>query len=662
MRIYLSNSLRSYNYMVLKQKPALGICGHSTVKCSRKSTLRKAAKSCLLLLLAQTSGYSQTTIFGKAGLINIPTAIRSNDGTFQFGYHYNPISYGFRYKGRNSESISFANLTVLPRLEINVNLLQYNGPKNLDQKGIGDRQLDIKYLILTETTRRPALAAIISPPFGINSSASADVLVATKTFKLAPRLFAEVTAGIGSPYFFERGHKVNNDIFEDMKLVKKKDQSYQYLSGPIGGVNLRLDRKAGVMFEWDSQTFNIGLYGRLFKRWTVQAGLLNFDQVTFGTSYALNLLQGPDRSQDERHYAETDELETDLSGTDSRNKSMENFENITLDNSHTKVAYEQRLYRNPYLGMEQIRHTMADSTIREFIPMFQGMPIGAYQPGKSALFRPLKRNEAPVSGFPFKKYKLDFWLQPVFVANFGYKEKPIQSNTSLLLQTQFILARGLALNTGVLFPITNDLDNRPKKIRPAPTYLNQFLAFGKNFVSASAGYFYNDQYGVNVQYRHQDFTTPWSFGLQGGLTGLYYWAEKGIYYEKMNNVLALAEVSYRLPSNNVTLQLSGGRYLAGDDGARLDLIRQFTNVEVGLYIMKTSNGTTAGLNFAVPIPPGKIIQGKKVRFRIADEFRWEYAYTRGYHIGESYRTGYQLDQKLRQYHSTYLNSQLSRQK
>jgi len=621
---------------------------YTSIKSYREHFLKTIAFLCLF---AFTSPFcdAQTSIFGKTGLIYIPTATRTGDGTFQFGYHYNPIRYGFRYKGQNSESISFVNLTLLPRLEVNINLLQYNGHKILDQKGIGDRQLDIKYLILTETAKRPAIAAIISPPFGINSSVSADVLVATKTFKLAPRVFAEVTAGIGSPFFFQRGNQVNNDIFANMKLGKKKDLSYQYLSGPIGGVNLRLDKQAGLMMEWDSQRFNMGVYGRLFKRWTVQAGLLNFDQITFGTSYALNLRQSTGSAQ---IHADALEVETgdDRDETSPQNKVLENFENITYDSSGTKVAYEQRLYRNPYRGMEQISRALPDSGVREFIPMFQGVPIGAYQPGRSVKFRNLAHRELSVSAFPLTKYKLDFWLQPLFAANFGYKEKPIQSNTSLLLQTQFFLAKGLAFNTGILFPITNDLDNRPKKIRLAPTYLNQFLAFGKNFVSASAGYFYDDQYGVNLQYRHQSFTNPLSFGVQSGVTGLYYWAEKGIYYGKMDNLLLLADVAYRLPYHNVTLQLSGGRYLAGDDGARLDLIRQFTNVEVGLYIMKTSFGTTAGFNFAVPIPPGKILQGKKIRLRTNDEFRWEYAYTRGYRIGERYRTGYQLDQKLRQYY------------
>lgn len=122
-------------------------------------------------------------------------------------------------------------------------------------------------------------------------------------------------------------------------------------------------------------------------------------------------------------------------------------------------------------------------------------------------------------------------------------------------------------------------------------------------------------------------------------------------------VLALADVAYRLSSPDITMKISGGQYLNKDRGIRLDLIRQFVNVEVGIYAMKTINGATAGFNFALPIPPGKILQGKKARFRTTDEYRWEYYYTRGFQIGERYRTGYQLDQKLRQYHINYLNGQ-----
>ncbi|WP_229254299.1 YjbH domain-containing protein [Dyadobacter sp. NIV53] len=160
-----------------------------------------------------------------------------------------------------------------------------------------------------------------------------------------------------------------------------------------------------------------------------------------------------------------------------------------------------------------------------------------------------------------------------------------------------------------------------------------------------------------MQYRHDDLKSPWSVGLEAGLTGIYYYTDGGIYASPLDQLLLLADAAYRLSRPDITIKLSGGQYLHKDRGVRLDLVRQFTNVEVGVYAMKTINGATAGFNFAIPIPPGKIFQGKKARFRTTDEFRWEYFYTRGFKIGERYRTGYQLDQKLRQYHTQYLNGQ-----
>lgn len=608
----------------------------------------------LLVLCMSFRLHAQTNISGKPGLIYIPSARMTQDGAFQFGYHYNPIHYGFRFNRKNSEGIYFANLAILPRLEINVNLLRINNELQRGQKGIGDRQLDIKYLLLKETAKRPSLVIVLSAPFGIDNSLSTNAVVASKTLRLGSRLYAELTAGFGSPVYIQRdeSEKSNYDIFENLEIIQKKKLAYRYLSGPFGGFNLRLDNKVGLMAEWDSQHFNTGLYATLFKRWTVQAGILNFDQITFGTSYAVDMLALPKRFRSYQNAAKGAPVTQDK-----RAKLLNNFENLAIDSTSGKVAYEQRIYRNPYAGMLQIQAALPDSGARELVPLFQGVPVGAYRMDKRISYRTLGKNELSTPGFLLKKYKLDFWLQPVFAANFGYREKTLQSNTSLLLQTQFFLWKGMALNAGVLFPITNDMDDRPKIIRPAPVFLNQFLAIGKHFVSASAGYFYNDQYGVNVQYRHHDLSGPWSFGLEGGLTGLYYYTRSGIYYEKMDHLLLVADAAYRLSRPDVTLKLSGGRYLAGDEGARFDLIRQFTNAEVGLYVMKTNNGTTAGFNFAVPIPPGKIAQGKRVRLRTTDEFRWEYSYTRGFRIGERYRTGYQLDQKLRQYHTDYLNRQ-----
>lgn len=348
--------------------------------------------------------------------------------------------------------------------------------------------------------------------------------------------------------------------------------------------------------------------------------------------------------------------------TEEKRKSLWlNYENTTLDPSNGKIYYEQRLDRNPLYGLWEMRKSLADKNIHEYLPMFQGIIIGNYKLGPKITATVPTLEDRKVQRLKFlphpSRYKFDFWIQPLFSAIFGYRQQTLQSNTSVLLQTQFYLWQGMVLNAGILFPITNDMDGHAKIIRPAPVFLNQFYAVGKNFISASAGTFYNDQYGLNIQYRHTDMTSPLSYGLEGGLTGRYYYEKDGLHVGSADQLFLQADIAYRLNRPDVTLKLSGGQYLWKDRGARIDLIRQFTNVEIGVYAMKTTNGATAGFNFAVPIPPGKLFQGRNARLRTTDQFRWEYSYTRGFQIGERYRTGYQLDQKLRQYHTTYLNSQ-----
>ncbi len=340
-----------------------------------------------------------------------------------------------------------------------------------------------------------------------------------------------------------------------------------------------------------------------------------------------------------------------------------NFENVTRQGN--QVSYENRLYRNPLIGMMEMRKVARDTSELILFPLFQGFPVGRYTLNKDIKYVALSTAERKAflntDIFPLhKNYKLDFWIQPYFVAMFGNFNRPVESNTSVALQTQLFLWPGFSLSTGIFFPIINQMDGRPRNVRPAPTYVNQFYSKGNHFVSASAGFFASDQYGINVQYRHADLNKPFSFGLEAGLTGFYYYPRGGVFYEDPNNLLLLADMAYRFKGLDFTAKLSAGQFLWAVKGARLDLIRQFANVEIGFYATASENGSTLGFNFAIPIPPGKIAQGKYFRLRTTDEFRWEYTYTRGYKIGERYRLGYQLDQKLRQYHRDYLGRQLER--
>jgi hypothetical protein len=262
--------------------------------------------SFLLLLTMHTEGFGQINISGKPGLMFTPSAVETQDGTFRFGYNYNPIQYSLRKRGKNPERIIYANITVLPRLDINVNILQsISTSKYKIKDGIGDRQLDLRYLVLKEKAYRPSMAIVLTTPFTIDGAMLTHALVATKNIALKKDINLQVNLGFGSPYYLWRdeANLKNSSILSNFKWQKKADDEFKnhYLLGAFGGVSISYKKWGGLMAEYDSKHFNAGAFVTLFKSWTIQAGLLNGDQITFGTSYSVSLLKPSKRTlQDEK--------------------------------------------------------------------------------------------------------------------------------------------------------------------------------------------------------------------------------------------------------------------------------------------------------------------------------------------------------------------------
>ena len=247
-------------------------------------------------LVFSYSSWAQVNLSGKTGLLYIPTATASKDGDLSFGYNYNPIGYTLRNNHTNPERVLFANISLLPRLNITVLLLQaIPTDKSKIKEGLGDRQIDISYLVLKEKPKFPSLAIVMSSPFTISAALLTHAIVATKHFNINSHLNWEATAGYGSPYFIYRheDNLKNSNIFSQFTFEKKSEYVHNngYLIGPFAGVKLAYQNQAGVMAEWDSQHLNVGAYATLWKSWTIQAGLLNGDQLMFGTSYHVQLLK-----------------------------------------------------------------------------------------------------------------------------------------------------------------------------------------------------------------------------------------------------------------------------------------------------------------------------------------------------------------------------------
>jgi hypothetical protein len=341
------------------------------------------------------------------------------------------------------------------------------------------------------------------------------------------------------------------------------------------------------------------------------------------------------------------------------------FENVLVKESEDglKIFLEHREFRSPfhsmkYAGLLLNQQFVDNSKNIIWIPLLHNQPIGSFTAQEYKFREP---NDSELQFFkennkPWKNYRWNFKIRPRIKSRFGFYTDPFETKLNIILDSRVYLARGLSMQTGISFPITNNLDNQDLKPRLAPSMLHYFAQpANSHFLGLSAGTFYDDRYGVDLEYRYDDLNSPWSFGFATGLTGFYWLYAGGSYTEPLDDLYATADVELRLPIENISLKLTAGQFLAKDKGLRADLIKQFGIVDVGLHASYTDIGNTIGFQFATPLFPGKIYRSRKLELRTTEEFRYEYSYNNAEPVARSFKLGMpRLSDLLRQYNAAYI--------
>jgi len=258
--------------------------------------------------------------------------------------------------------------------------------------------------------------------------------------------------------------------------------------------------------------------------------------------------------------------------------------------------------------------------------------------------------------FSPRNYRLNTFIDPEIQIRFGNFINPIQSKTSLFIGSDIVLARGFSLFTGIAIPIQNDLDSESNNVKLGSSYFDYFTQFLTNhYAQLSAGMFYDDRYGVDLEYRYFPNHANLSVGLRYAKTGFYYFPENAVFFESKFENLYLINFEYLFPKDRINVSLEFGQFLNKDTGLKLLFIKQYKNIEVGFFSTVTQTGRTAGFNFMVPLIPGKIIRTRNFEFRTNDSFRWEYSYSNEGEIGRDFNAKKSLRNTLRRFNSNLYN-------
>ena len=319
----------------------------------------------------------------------------------------------------------------------------------------------------------------------------------------------------------------------------------------------------------------------------------------------------------------------------------------------------------------------------------------------TALFRDLLTAEYAGDEYPAERAnsslrRVDLTLGPGrLLSQFGLAGAWIKADFDASARLTTALAPGLAASGWMFIPLYNkggpvDVEDRYSEVRPGSFLVSLFQPLGRStFSTATVGAFelgrwQYDTYGVTVDVDHATLDGRWTVGASVGYLGSATYRVRsdrpppGERYRIWEIVWPPdiwpyeARVAYRFDGLDFHVIGRWGRFLNGDRGWRLDLRRNFGEVEVTVFGIKSDyrlGGAdpvdrnqvrlVGGMRLEVPIFPRQ--RGMPRRFRVtpAQSFAWSYRYRPG-DSGIDVTTEYRVEDLVGEYNPGDLRNNLDR--
>ncbi|MBD3181281.1 LysM peptidoglycan-binding domain-containing protein [Candidatus Poribacteria bacterium] len=362
------------------------------------------------------------------------------------------------------------------------------------------------------------------------------------------------------------------------------------------------------------------------------------------------------------------------------------FENVSVasEGDFISITYENRIYRHETKAIEEVLNISAPFIDKQknilIIPQNRGIPLVSVI--KSTVSPPLytiaSKNKSNSPGFTasiethtesMKKYgnpklnspafMLDITIEPQFKAHFGSHRESIATQFNLAPTADLNLWKGMSILGQMIIPIQNEFGEEDDYWRPGILAANQILRLPfKTFVSTTAGYFTENRYGIDMEIRKYFFNGSLYLGADGGYTGYASYFKGNWQWEDVDLLTGTANAGFRLSPFDLVLTAKYGKYLEADTGWRFEMLRQFGELDLGFFAIKTDIGFNGGFTISIPLFPPRYIPTGPIRFGPSKNFSWEYRYRRTTKEAIEYKTGNSIDNFIEHLNPAYVENQL----
>jgi hypothetical protein len=374
------------------------------------------------------------------------------------------------------------------------------------------------------------------------------------------------------------------------------------------------------------------------------------------------------------------------------------FENIAISNHNNNIfiSYENSRYRSEIVALAKILEEATlnfnDSTILNLILLHRQIPMVLLSVRIKDYQRIQNRNmdsltkikklhvsfaiDSIKNFFSMESFrnpslrKIDIIFKPGYKALFGNYDNPIEWRINLGTTFQTSLWKGMLFSAQILIPLYNEIPQTDEnKIRAGLISVDQLFRIpGNFFLNLSAGFypFRNhiqsdslfQRYGFHTDLRKYFFNSQMCLGGYLGVTGQARFSKSYLDYWPLNYLTYAVYGEYRIPEYQLTTRITVGKFLYTDYGIRFDFNRQFKEINIGFFAIKSDFGYNGGFNFSIPIPPRKYFKAKLFRIRPSKYFNYEYRVRSVSPNATMYETNFDIDEIMRNMNPDFIKKQL----
>lgn len=335
---------------------------------------------------------------------------------------------------------------------------------------------------------------------------------------------------------------------------------------------------------------------------------------------------------------------------------LENIEIQVAPQQTIWIAYENRRYRNEVtaLGIVLQAAAVCFESSQKFIIVPQYRRVAIKFIGITCeRFQQFIRNQItpaefiahldisvqPAAACPWPGYgssdvnssffKFDLAMSPGWKAQLAQPHDPAQLQFNILTSFSVTPTTGMQVRGQFVAPFYNEFPRWQGRSHLEQIQVNQLVRLPyRAFLSLSAGRFEFGCYGVSSQIKQ----FWWQDRLS--LTGRWDWLQTGALNRWLpiagpvpNHYCYLLQAEYRFEPIDFRARLTWGRYLLGDQGWRIDVLRKFHELELGFMgVWSQSLQFLTGMTVRIPFPLSRQPFPSRVRFTTPRFLPWTYRY------------------------------------